>query len=261
MTQTEIPTQSTALAIASPDSLAAYPARVTASVDIIAEALAMEAQTASGVSPFDLSRIKMPTGGGTSWEVPTPAGEESMKTFEAIILDWRETRVFWTGTIDETGGGQPPDCSSEDGIHGSGLYGVQSEGNRSGLCQNCPMAQWGSRKGGRGQACRSVRQVAVMRPGELLPALIFLPPSSLKPFKRYVLSLASRALSPFQVVTSFGLVKATGGTVPYSQVAPVMASAIPPDEQPWIVNYREKLLPAFKHAAKGAFIDDDSDED
>lgn len=259
MTQAELST-STTLTVATPESLALYPARDMTKLQAVREVLAIEAQTASGVSPFDLQRIKMPTGGNLAWSVPTASGDEPMKSFDGIILDWRETRVFWEGTIDKTGGGQPPDCQAEDGAHGSGRYGIGSDENRSGLCKTCPMSQWGSKEGGRGQACRSVRQVAILRPGELLPTLLLLSPASLRPFRQYVLSLASKSLSPFQAVTSFGLVKAqSGGGVPYAQVAPKLASLIPPGEQEWVSFYREQMLPAFKNAAQAAFTDEDDD--
>lgn len=259
MTQAELSTAtSTALAIATPESLALYPARDMSKLQAVRDVLAIEAQTAGGVSPFDLSRIKMPTGGNLAWSVPTPAGEEPMKTFDGIVLDWRETRVFWEGTIDKTGGGQPPDCQSEDGVLGSGRYGLGSNENRSGACRTCPMSQWGSKEGGRGQACRTVRQVAILRPGELLPTLLMLSPASLRPFRQYVLSLASKGISPFQAVTSFGLVKAQATNGPqYAQVAPKLASLIPPEEQAWVEFYRGEMLPAFKHAAQGAFADDE----
>lgn len=251
------PELSTALTVAAESTLQLYPARDMSKLQAISEVMAIEAQTASGVSPFDLTRIKMPTGGTLHWSVPTPTGEEPMKTFDGIILDWRETRVFWEGTIDRTGGGQPPDCSADDGVHGSGRYGVGSDENPTGLCVSCPMSQWGSKDGGRGQACRSVRQVAVLRPGELLPTLLMLSPASLRPFKRYVYALASRSVTPFQVITSFGLIQAqSGGGIKYAQVAPTLASIIPPEEQKWVDYYRDKMLPAFKNAAKAVEPDD-----
>jgi hypothetical protein len=260
MTQAELST-STALTVATTETLALYPARDMTKLQAVRDVLAIEAQTASGVSPFDLQRIKMPTGGNLAWSVPTAAGEEPMKSFEGIILDWIETRVYWEGTIDKTGGGQPPDCQAEDGVHGSGRYGVGSTENRSGLCKTCPMAQWGSKEGGRGQACRSVRQVAILRPGELLPTLLFLSPASLRPFRQYVFSLASKAIAPSQAVTSFGLIKAqSGGGVPYAQVAPKLAALIPPNEREWVDFYLEQMMPAFKNVAQGAFIDDEDDD-
>lgn len=263
MTQTELNTETPTTAVAKVD-LTQYPARVIENVRAVAEVLRAEAQTASGVSPFDLQRIKMPTGGMQMWMVPTASGEEAVKAFEGIILDWRETRVFWEGTIEKTGGGQPPDCSAEDGIHGNGRYGVGSIENRSGLCQTCPMAQWGSKDGGKGQACRSVRQVAILRPGELLPTLLFLSPASLKPFKRYLFSLASRGVVPSGAITSFGLTPAkSGGGIAYSQVAPTLSAVIPPDERAWVQNYRDELLPAFKKVAAAEFgiVDPDDDDD
>lgn len=254
-------TQQLTIPVAEESKLASFAARDEGKVAALAEVLQAEARSPGGISAFDLTRIKLPAGGAQFWEVPSAEGTSPEKAFEAIILDWRDTRTYWEKPLE--GGGQPPDCSSEDAERGSGRYGVGSNENPSGSCARCPMSQWGSGKSG-GQACRAIRQLFLLRGSELLPTLLFLPPGSQKPFKKYTLSLASKGVRHYGAITSFGLAGATAkGGQAYSQVAPSLVSTIPSEEMEWVTNYRDALLPALRNAARidqetGEIFDDDA---
>ena len=50
---------------------------------------------AGGLTVFDLDRIKIPTGGGTMWTVPTLEGDTASKDVTGIVVAWREPRAFW----------------------------------------------------------------------------------------------------------------------------------------------------------------------
>src|SRR4029450_12815372 len=80
----------------------------------------------------DLDRIRMPTGGALTFEVPTPAGPESRPTITGVLVHVQQRRAYWAQAFDETGGGTPPDCTSADGITGVGEPG--------GACARCPLA-------------------------------------------------------------------------------------------------------------------------
>jgi hypothetical protein len=172
-----------------------------------------------GVTAGDLDRIKVPSSGNQFWTLNTLDGEIPVRDFEAIILHWQDTRAYWERGLDQ-GGGQPPDCSSQDCVHGVG--------NPGGVCQSCPLAQWGSDpKGGRGQACKMKRLLFVLRPENMLPDVLFVPPTSLKPLRQYFMRLASQATPYWSVRTRFTLAGAkNGGGIDYSTINASLAGRL-----------------------------------
>ena len=157
-----------------------------------------------------LDRVKVPTGGGTMWSIPTYDGEVNTKELDGIIVAWKEPRAYWAQSFGSSGGGTPPDCSSEDSMTGVG--------NPGGSCDRCPMAQFGSAIGDDGkprdgQACKQVRLMAIIRKDDLVPLLLTAPPTSLQNLRRYFLRLSSRAIPFYGVLTRFTLAntKSKGG--------------------------------------------------
>lgn len=169
-----------------------------------------------GANQGDLDRIKVPAGGSTTWSIPTIDGELDTKNFDGVIVAWKEPRAYWLSSFGSSGGGTPPDCSSEDG-----LVGV---GNPGGDCWPCPMSQFGTAtrddgKPGEGQACRQMRLMAIIQQDDLVPMLLAAPPTSLQPLRKYFLRLARRVTPYYGVVTRFTLTKAKSkGGVEYSQI-------------------------------------------
>ena len=160
--------------------------------EIIAENLGGEA-----ISPLDLDRVSVPSGGATTWTVPTLDGEEEVKALTGIIIHTQVQRVYWAEPF--SGGGTPPDCISEDAVTGEGTPG--------GDCARCEFSKFGSKENGRAQACQMRRLVFMVRPDSLLPLVVSVPPSSLKPAKNYLLRLASRKRPAYSVITELTLEK------------------------------------------------------
>lgn len=155
-----------------------------------------------GFDQFDLDRIKVPGGESLAWMIPTLEGEPDVaKTFDGIVIAYKDVRSYWVVGYEESGGGSPPDCSSSDGFSGVGDPG--------GNCEKCPLAQFGSevRDGqpARGQACSQRRLLFIMRPDELMPTVLSIPPTSLKNNRTYFLKLGSRTISYYGAITRFGL--------------------------------------------------------
>ncbi len=169
-----------------------------------------------GANQGDLDRIKVPTGGNINWSIPTIDGEMSSKNFDGVIVAWKEPRAYWQSSFGSSGGGTPPDCSSEDGIHGVGKPG--------GDCAPCQFSQFGTatRDDGspaEGQACRQMRLMAVIQQNDLVPLLLAAPPTSLQPLRKYFLRLARGVIPYYGVVTRFTLTKAKSkGGIEYSQI-------------------------------------------
>jgi len=177
--------------------------------------LVSEAAGPGGLQLSDLDRVKIPSGGGVSWTVPTLDGEESVKELTGIILHHQDVRAYWSKSIDEGGGDSPPDCASPDGQVGMGDPG--------GPCSSCPLAKFGSATKGKGQACKQVKVLYLLPPEALLPLAVTLAPTSIKGVKQYLLRLASRAKKPQEVITAITLEKAKNADgIPYSVAKPAM---------------------------------------
>lgn len=203
--------------------------------DIIAENVGT-----GGITQFDLDRVKIPTGGGTAWSVPTLDGEEEIaKELLGIIVLQRDARAFWSTGLEQSGGGSPPDCASDDGQIGIGEPG--------GECATCPLAEWGSKGGGRrGQACKSIKLVFLLRPDSLLPMVVSLPPTSIGPMRKYFLRLASQAIPFYAVVTRLTLSKATNAQgIAYAQVVPSVAGPVPQQQLGMVRSYAAAIKPAL----------------
>lgn len=197
---------------------------------------------AGGITPFDLDRVKVPSGAGSAWEIPTLTGDTDVaKSFDGIIVAWREPRAYWKLSIDDGGGGAPPDCSSEDGVLGVGDPG--------GACKSCPYAQFGSGKDDRGQACKQMRLLFVVRENSLLPIALFAPPTSIKNIRKYFMRLASENRRYSSVVTNFSLSKDTsGGGVEYSKVEVKVVRMLEPEEAAAAYEYSTGIASAVTAA-------------
>jgi hypothetical protein len=193
-----------------------------------------------GLSSFDLDRIKVPSGGMTVFEVPTLEGTEARTAVEGVIVFWTEPRAYWTKSMDEGDGNTPPDCSSPDGVVGHGLYEGQA-------CATCPLAQFGSDpKGTGGQACKQMRLLFMVNEDSLLPFVVQVPPTSIKPIKQYFLKLASKGVPYYGVKTKLTLEKAkNGGGITYAKIVPALAGVLSKEDRAKFKAYQESIKPAL----------------
>jgi len=176
---------------------------------------------AEGLSPFELDRVRIPAGGTKAWVIPGVDQDEVVGSFTGVIIYHKLGRVYWEKGLDEGGGNTPPDCSSDDSITGIGTPG--------GSCNKCPFAEFGSSKKGKGQACKQLKLLFVMRENGMLPICVSLPPTSLRKAKQYMLRLASRSLPYYAVLTKFDLEEASNGEgIKYSRAVLTTASMLEP---------------------------------
>ena len=79
---------------------------------------------------FTFDRVKLPIGGATAFEIPSAESEdtEMAKDITGVIVYNHPANVYYRTKY--TGGKNPPDCGSFDGVKGIGTPG--------GNCQNCP---------------------------------------------------------------------------------------------------------------------------
>lgn len=132
-----------------------------------------------GQIPFDT--VKIPSGGGLAFELSgdDPDTPETVQSLTGIILYHHAANSYWPGEFD--GGNNVPTCSSADGKQGLDINTGEVRD-----CSTCPFNQFGSSGKGNGKACKNSQRIYLLRSGEVLPVLIFLPPTSLRAFKDYV---------------------------------------------------------------------------
>lgn len=202
-------------------------------------------------------RIKMPSGGSTTFEVPDDSGDTiATKELVGVILDHHKANAYWASNQVT---GSPPDCSSMDGI-----TGVDSEGN-SKPCARCPQNQWGTavRDDGsksRGKACKNLHRIYILTEGEVYPYLLTIAPTGLSSFADYVKRLTSKRRKPFySVITKVRLQKETSRDG-HDYAKPVfgVVDELPPDAALGIKEYRESLQEFMRRVELTADDYDDS---
>jgi len=174
-----------------------------------------------GVTPFQLTQIRLPTGGGLAWTIDRDSGPEAVAEFSGVIgLVKAKQRTWYRVPFDQTGGGSPPDCTSADGQHGYGINDPDAPPDSGAMvhaCASCEWNQFGSKRGaGRGKDCAEVMHLYVWLKGEALPAMLQVPPTSLGAVQGYMIKLTSKFRTPASVMTRFGLSKRSGKGVPDS---------------------------------------------
>lgn len=181
----------------------------------------------------NLPQVKVPAGGGRAWDLGDD--EPPVQELVGVVIWYADTRLYWSKGIEDTGGETPPDCTSADGIVGIGDPG--------GECESCPLNEWGSGKAGRGKACNERRQLAILRPGELLPTMLSLPPSSIKTWDQFKINALNKRKRYYQRVAAFGLEKAESeGGIAFSRVTVRAVRDLSDDESANIEAIRKDMV-------------------
>ena len=144
-------------------------------------------------------RAKVPAGGGRSFDIDT--GNEdtdtSVPNLTGIVIHSHKCNA----RFDEDSSGEPPICSSMDG-----LVGTEPETGEMHGCLDCPYNKYGSSEKGAGKACKNMIRLYMMIEGSPIPLVLSLPPTSLKSWQNYRLGvLAPLKLKPVDVVTELTL--------------------------------------------------------
>lgn len=174
---------------------------------------------------FSFDRIKVPTGGGLSFEVPGDDADspDSVKEIKAVILYHHPVHAYFKEKY--TGASNPPDCGSIDGH-----VGIDTESGEVKDCKDCPLNKFGSGENG-AKACKQKRNLYILRENEALPLVFSIPSTSLGDFGKYIMRLLSKGKKSNMVVTKFTLKKtqSTGG-ISYSQVVCAVERNLEPNE-------------------------------
>lgn len=188
------------------------------------------------LSAFELDRVKIPSGGATTWEIPTLEGAEEKKSIEGVVIFFKDPNGYWKNEYD--GQNNPPDCVSDDGMVGVGKPG--------GNCAACPLNAFGS-DGEKGKACKNMRTLFILREEDILPIVVTLPPTSLREARKYFLRLASKGVPYYSVVTELTLVKEKNNDgIQYSKACIILKSRMSAEAAKKIKAFQENLRPALE---------------
>lgn len=193
------------------------------------------AEMQEDTNAFDMqpAKVKIAPGGIGQFML----GDEAVKTFTAVVAISQKVRGYWP----ESGTGQPPICSSPNGSIGFFDPNIPDDRFRAATtarhphlailqmtnnqplqdsydCFSCPMNQWGSehqrRNGaGKGKGCKEMRRLLLLINDWALPALMALPPTSIRAWDEYCSALQAKRGTYWAVKTKFSLdsAKAQGG--------------------------------------------------
>lgn len=191
-------------------------------------------------------RIKIPSGGGIAFEVPSedPENPDLVKEFSAVILHHHPVNAYYEEEY--TGGSNPPDCGSLDGKKGIDKDGVVKD------CATCPNNQFGSGRNG-AKACKQKRRIYLLKEGDVIPTILTIPTGSLAGFSKYIISLLTKGRKSSSVVTKFGLTKAQNkGGIVYSQAVFKLVRSLDEDE----IQAIEQMSLQVKNLAQAMSIED-----
>lgn len=135
-----------------------------------------------------------------------PDGTSHPGPMNAIILDWRNLRNYYTGVYNPNKP-QPPVCFAVGKIVDELKPAANSSKPQHETCEGCPFDEWGSAAQGRGKACKNSVRLAVVavNPTEKSKIMTLdVSPTAIKSFNAMVTQLQSMGMLPVQVTAEIG---------------------------------------------------------
>jgi len=222
------------------------------------------------ISEMDLTRVKTPSGGSTTWEIDNQGNTEATQEIVGVIVAMGRRGLLWP--YDEIGT-DPPVLSSPDLVIGyrtsDKLGNVKKEdlekfriGDRkydwAAISESKEFGN-GSGKNGIGKRVKESRLIAIRRPGEIWPLLISVGPGSMASFMPFIRKLS---VPHYRAVVGLRLQKAVSkGKVTYSEIVPRFIEALPPEHgKEALTKYTIPLKKMFSAAPYGFSSSDQGNE-
>lgn len=170
---------------------------------------------------------------------------QTANSLSGTIVYFHKARGYW-----QEEGQQIPTCSSMDGRTGTRRITEDGTETESVNCANCPYNQFGSDpKGGAGKACKEMRRLFIVEKDSILPALLNIPPTSLKTFDQYMSALVSKRKAHIAYETIFRLEGAKGSGFDYSKVVLELGELHSNKQIVDLLEMRERVIAAAKNIA------------
>jgi hypothetical protein len=202
--------------------------------------------------PLSYPVLKIVHQGNASFAYPEESGLPPVREFVGVIVHIDPARVWWKKSFSESGGGAMPDCFSRDLLRPD----PACEDPVSKTCAACPNNQWGSDVKpdgslGKGKACRETRRVFVIPSGHVVPYVMLLTPSNLKPLSKYLTSLGdAKVARPQMVATKFKSMNVPNADgVKYTEVAFEMVGKLSPASVLEILGFKQMIEGSVANAA------------
>jgi len=173
------------------------------------------------------------------------ATDETKKTLTGIPVFFHAIRGYFAEGLER------PICSSLDGKTG---YFINEDGEKvSRECARCPFNAWGSGPNGRGKLCKELRRVYFLEEGHDLPAVVSLPPTSLRVWDAFVAACAYEGLPVSGRVVELTLEKQSSGAQVWSTLAkPRTVRRLTPTEYIKIRAMKQQIEEAARQAKVSA---------
>ena len=141
------------------------------------------------LNEFSLPRAINPSGKTTRWEIPGIGDDsEFVGEVEGIIVAHKEARVYYVKSYDESGGNERPDCVGSVDPVSNIMIG---EGDPGGFCAKCKYSKFVKKDDGTTDSpkCRQIKQVFILRPGEIMPTKFNATGGNVNQVSTYLLNL------------------------------------------------------------------------
>jgi hypothetical protein len=210
---------------------------------------------------FDLipTRIKIAPGGINNFVTD---GKDVFSEIIGIVAVSQKTRGYWAGKGKES---PAPLCSSPDGARGHfaiapnkkqlgdavnhrtvhpaiRIYDELREFPDFFDCASCPLNQWGSADEGNGKACKEMRRLVLILNGWVAPALLTLPPTSIRVWDTFCSGLKNKRSAYFAVRVKLTLSDADSRTGdPYSILSVSIAGSLTQEEVQAVMELRRQF--------------------
>lgn len=184
----------------------------------VREALAANFGDTESITVDCMVRVKVPSSGATRWTIEELEGELLVDELVGLVVHYAAGGVLWP-TNDPVEGTQPvlrtddlitayrigddlgdidPEVIEKFRVDGGG-YDWQALAGEDG-----PFG-WGSGKGGRGKRAHEFKTIALLRESDILPILLNVPPTSIKPVSSFIKKLTGRAVPWYRSVIGLSL--------------------------------------------------------
>jgi hypothetical protein len=215
-----------------------------------------------GISEMDLTKVKTPAGGGTTWEIDNQGNIETTPEIVGILVAIKKLGLLWP--YDEIGPDQPVVASSDliTGYRaGDKLGDVKPEdlekyriGDRRydwAAMSEGPEFGPKSGKGGVGKRVKESRTLAILRDGDTWPLLVSVGPGSLGTFMPFLKKLPC---FHYEAVIGLRLEKTTSKAgKPYSMIVPRLAGQLTEEQGEFVRKmYTEPMKRTFSALPNGA---------
>jgi hypothetical protein len=188
----------------------------------------------------DIEDIEVPTGGDTTFVIPSAKGDTRLDTIKGVIIAQHDKRAKYDTEYDPANESAPA-CYSTDGYIGVGDPGGQ--------CSECPDSKWDAEKGG--YKCGSKKVLYFVPEGRLLPLRLELKSAALgrsqdrkigNNYKTYMKQLFEEGV-PYYAVVSAATArkdKSVNGR-PCTRVDWTMVETIPAEYLPGVKAYSDNM--------------------